>query len=113
MNDLLDLSSLESDSIIQKDPLSTEDVTGRIVRQLRGAFDAKKQNVETSFAAKTVFADAPRLEQVLVNLLSNANKYTPEGGVIRLHWIEEGADTVLRIQDTGPGIPVEHHPRLF
>ena len=113
MNDLLDLSSLESDSIVQKDPLSTQDVTQRILKQLQGAFDAKKQTVETVFNSRTVIADASRLEQVLVNLLSNANKYTPAGGTIRVEWNAEGSDTVLRVSDSGPGIPVEHHARLF
>jgi two-component system, OmpR family, phosphate regulon sensor histidine kinase PhoR len=113
MNDLLDLSSLESDSIIQKDPLSTQDVTERILKQLQGAFDSKSQKVETFYDTKTVVADAQRLEQVLVNLLSNANKYTPAGGTVRIRWKADGADTVLVMEDTGPGIPVEHHSRLF
>ncbi len=113
MNDLLDLSSLESDSIIQKDAISTEEITQRIVKQLQGAFDAKQQHIETTFEAKTVVADAQRLEQVLVNLLSNANKYTPSGGEIRVNWLPSGRDTLLQVADSGPGIPVEHHGRLF
>ncbi len=113
MNDLLDLSSLESDSIIQKDPLSTEEITHRIVKQLQGAFTSKQQKIETEFQAKTVLADSPRLEQVLVNLLSNANKYTPAGGTIQVQWLLEAGDTLLVIADSGPGIPVEHHSRLF
>jgi two-component system, OmpR family, phosphate regulon sensor histidine kinase PhoR len=113
MNDLLDLSSLESDSIIQKDPLNTLDLTERIVKQLQGAFDAKKQTLTTDYTAQTVFADAERLEQVLVNLLSNANKYTPAGGGVRVEWYSDGSDTILKVQDTGPGIPIEHHARLF
>ncbi len=113
MNDLLDLSSLESDSIIQKDPLSTEEVTQRILKQLKGAFDTKAQTIETSYEEKTVVADMPRLEQVLVNLLSNANKYTPAGGKVSIGWANDAGATVLRVRDSGPGIPVEHHSRLF
>jgi two-component system phosphate regulon sensor histidine kinase PhoR len=113
MNDLLDLSSIESDSIIQKDALSTEEVTFRIVRQLQGAFDAKEQVVKTNCGARTVVADTPRLEQVLVNLLGNANKYTPRGGQITISWEPEGENVLLKVSDTGPGIPVEHHARLF
>ncbi len=113
MNDLLDLSSLESDSIIQKDPLSTQEISERILKQLQGSFDAKNQTVEVKCSALTVVADAPRLEQVLINLLSNANKYTPAGGSVLVDWSPDGSDTVLKVQDSGPGIPVEHHARLF
>jgi two-component system phosphate regulon sensor histidine kinase PhoR len=113
MNDLLDLSSLESDSIIQKDPISTEEFSQRMLKQMQTAFDAKKQRVEVVCLAETVFADSQRLEQVLINLLSNANKYTPAGGRIVVEWKDKGDDTILKVQDTGPGIPVEHHARLF
>ncbi|MBY0369907.1 PAS domain S-box protein [bacterium] len=113
MNDLLDLSSIESDSIIQKDPLSTKDITQRMLKQLQGAFDSKSQKVETSYGAEVVIADAQRLEQVLVNLLGNANKYTPSAGSLRVEWLRYGEDTILKVSDSGPGIPVEHHGRLF
>jgi two-component system, OmpR family, phosphate regulon sensor histidine kinase PhoR len=113
MNDLLDLSSIESDSIIQRETLSTEEVTQRLLNQLKGAFDRKDQIVEVQVDSKDVFADPHRLEQVLVNLLGNANKYTPEKGKITVNWYRDGANTVLKVTDTGPGIPLEHHQRLF
>lgn len=113
MNDLLDLSSIESDSIIQRDWLNCEEVSERIVSQLHGAFEGKGQSIQIDCAAQTVYADLQRLEQVLVNLLANANKYTPAGGAISVAWIEEPNATVLRVFDNGPGIPVEHHSRLF
>ena len=113
MNDLLDLSSIESDSIIQKDPLSTRDVTERLLKQLQGAFASKSQSVKTSYAGEVVYADIQRLEQVLVNLLGNANKYTPVGGALAVDWLADGQDIVLKVSDSGPGIPKEHHSRLF
>lgn len=113
MNDLLDLSSIESASIIQMENLSTEDVTSRMFRQLSSTFDAKRQVVSAEYNAKSVFADPQRIEQVLVNLLANANKYTPEGGRITVRWSREQNSTVLEVADSGPGIPAEHHARLF
>jgi two-component system phosphate regulon sensor histidine kinase PhoR len=113
MNDLLDLSSIESDSFIQKETLSTEEVTARILKQLKGAFDSKKQTVKTELKEKMVYADLHRLEQVLVNLLGNANKYTPQEGEVEINWKSERGGTLLQIRDNGPGIPVEHHSRLF
>lgn len=116
MEDLLDLSALESTTILQKEVLNTSELTARVVKQLQGAFDAKNQNLEMVFDSPHVNADANRLEQVLINLLDNASKYTPEGGKIRIAWEPDrkgGKDVFLKVQDTGPGIPVEHLGRLF
>jgi two-component system phosphate regulon sensor histidine kinase PhoR len=113
MNDLLDLSSIESSDAIQKDPIDTEDLSERILGQLKGAFEAKTQEVVTQVEAPTVHGDVQRVEQVLVNLLGNANKYTPTGGKIVIRWARSGEDTVLSVKDSGPGIPPEHHNRLF
>lgn len=113
MNDLLDLSSIESSDAIQKDPVSTQDVSERIVAQLKGAFETKHQDIATYFETPTLFGDVQRVEQVLVNLLGNANKYTPRGGRISIRWNRSGDDTILSVKDSGPGIPPEHHNRLF
>ncbi len=113
MNDLLDLSSLESMDIIQKEKVDTHDATKKIVNQLWAGFASKDQKVDFQINAKTVNADPGRLDQVVVNLLDNANKYTPPGGTITVLWDEGGDDTILTVRDTGPGIPLEHQPRLF
>ena len=60
-----------------------------------------------------VYADASRLEQVVVNLLTNAAKYTDEGGHIWLTVQEEDEDCVLTVRDTGVGIAPELLPRIF
>ncbi len=113
MNDLLDLSSIESTDVIQRDPLSTEEVTQRILAQLSGAFDTKYQSLHAIFGASTVLADGQRVEQVLVNLLGNANKYTPQNGHITVAWENDGSDVLLKVSNDGPAIPKEHHARLF
>lgn len=113
MEDLLDLSSIESDHLLQKEECSTEEVTQRVLKQMAGTFEAKQQQVEWITNEDTVYADPNRLEQVLNNLLGNANKYTPDGGKISVVWEREGNDVVLKVSDSGPGIPLEHHPRLF
>ena len=53
------------------------------------------------------------MEQVLINLIDNAHKYTPEGGHVSVTWDREANDVVLKVKDTGVGIPAEHHARLF
>jgi two-component system phosphate regulon sensor histidine kinase PhoR len=113
IRDLLDLSSIESTDVIQSAEVSTSEITARIVRQLSPTFEAKRQRVLEEIEEPTVSADARRLEQVLVNLLENASKYTPEGGEIRVRWLAESGVVLLRVSDNGPGIPREHHGRLF
>ncbi len=60
-----------------------------------------------------VMADRRALEQVLVNLLDNAVKYTPSGGVVRVRADREGQRVAIWVIDTGPGIERHHLPRLF
>jgi PAS domain S-box-containing protein len=57
--------------------------------------------------------DKPKLQQAVSNLVSNAIKYTPAGGKVWLRATQEGGDVVLRVEDTGVGIPPELLPRLF
>jgi two-component system phosphate regulon sensor histidine kinase PhoR len=114
IRDLLDLSSLESTDVLHKSPINTAEITSRVVRQLQGGITAKKQKVVERVDAPVVMADARRLEQVLTNLLENAHKYTPAGGEIRVSWENDrGGGVLLRVSDNGPGIPPEHHARLF
>lgn len=113
INDLLDLSSLESGELLQKARLSTEEITERIVSQMRPAFENKKHAVKVDVVAPFVWADPRRLEQILVNLLDNAIKYTPHEGKITVHWLADASSVYLRVADTGPGIPPEHQARLF
>ena len=60
-----------------------------------------------------VDGDATRLEQVFVNLLTNAAKYTAKGGRISLTAAAEGGDFIVRVRDTGEGIAADMLPRLF
>lgn len=114
ISDLLELSSLESPQILHKEKISTRDLTANILRPLQPGLDRKKQTLDVVWGAETILADPKRLEQVMVNLLDNANKYTPTGGKIQLEWRKRSDEAVLLIiKDSGPGIPEEHHARLF
>ena len=87
-----------------------------VLEQLCDRYTAKAQEVETDIPSDLpyVYADPERIRQVLVNLLDNAIKYTPEGGKISVAGLHRTTQKVqFSIGDTGPGIPVENRDRIF
>jgi two-component system phosphate regulon sensor histidine kinase PhoR len=113
ISDLLDLSALESTDVLQKADIQLGEFTERVAKQLEAAIAGRKQTIKLKVGRLWLKADPKRLEQVLVNLLENASKYTPSGGHIEVEWNQEVSDICLRVSDNGPGIPPEHHSRLF
>jgi two-component system, OmpR family, clock-associated histidine kinase SasA len=87
-----------------------------ILEELCDRYTAKSQQVETDIPNDLpyVYADPERIRQVLVNLLDNAIKYTPEGGKISIAGLHRTTQKIqFSIGDTGPGIPVENRDRIF
>ncbi|MEH2080549.1 MAG: histidine kinase [Nostoc sp.] len=87
-----------------------------VLEELCDRYTAKFQEVETDIPNDLpyVYADPERIRQVLVNLLDNAIKYTPEGGKISIAGLHRTTQKVqFSIGDTGPGIPVENRDRIF
>jgi len=64
-------------------------------------------------ASLTVFADREKVQQILVNLLANAMKFTPAGGSVDLDWRLEEESVLIRVRDTGPGIPPDKIEQIF
>ena len=77
--------------------------------------EERKHELLLSFTSTdlSIEADPTRLEQILVNLLTNAAKYTPAGGRIQLIAGVEGGEVVFRVRDNGVGISPELLPRMF
>jgi signal transduction histidine kinase len=61
----------------------------------------------------TVFADREKVQQVILNLLANAMRFTPEGGAVDLDWRVEDEQLLVRVRDTGTGIPPEKTEQIF
>jgi len=114
-NDLLDLSRIESRQWpVRLEPVSVEATARRAVEVC--AEPARRKHIELRVEVPgdaAVLADARALEQVLVNLLDNAVKYTPEGGRATVSAAISGDRVEVEVQDTGPGIERHHLPRLF
>jgi len=85
------------------------------LRATRPQIEARSQQLAVEVAENTplVRADPARLVQILTNLLSNANKYTPKGGQIRVRVWREENDVHCAVSDTGIGIGPEDQARLF
>jgi two-component system phosphate regulon sensor histidine kinase PhoR len=115
IHDLLDLSSLESGADeLRTDLVNTAEISRKVIGQIEPTAKQRGQTISLDVKTANVFADPARLEQVLVNLLDNAVKYTPNGGSISVSWFRlNGGGVELWVSDTGPGIAAEHHGRLF
>ena len=105
-------------------PVDVPDIIEEVLRSTRRQVEDKKQGVdlELSSSLPQVWADRLRVGQVLTNLVSNAHKYTPEGGKIlvgaeaaRNQWDPEGAKQVVHlwVRDTGIGIGIEDQTKIF
>jgi len=86
-----------------------------IVASVRPAMAAKSIRFDANVQADLppIVADAKRVYTIVCNLLENAVKFTPEHGAIALTAAVDGNDVLVRVADTGPGIPAEHHDRIF
>ncbi len=76
-------------------------------------FEAAGIGLDRELSPSPVLADAHWLHQVITNLLTNALKFTPAGGHVTITTRQQGREAVLRVTDTGTGIPAEDLPRIF
>jgi signal transduction histidine kinase/PAS domain-containing protein len=115
INNLLDLSRIDAGRLtLYKEPIEL----GVIVEQSIGQVlpKAMQKGIHLDLPAggtPAVDVDPGRIVQVLVNLLFNAIKFTPDGGTIRVTFQAAGGEVTVAVSDTGIGIPAEHLPLLF
>ncbi len=140
VNDLLDLSRLEAGRVqLDLHPVDARHLVEDTVNNLANLFAARKQTVRVDCQPDLppILADRQRMEQVLVNLLGNASKYTPEGGVVdvcakrssaalagasgsprsmAVATVGGGSDAgfvQISVSDTGPGLSADEQARIF
>ena len=124
INDVLDMSKIESGKMtINLEPLSLKEAMGTVCDIIRNQLRDKKQNFDifiNSIQCEHVMCDGVRLNQVLLNFLSNAMKFTPEGGSISISLSQEdsplGSAYVrnhITVSDTGIGMSEEFCEKVF
>jgi signal transduction histidine kinase/DNA-binding response OmpR family regulator len=116
IEDLLDVSRIVSGKMrLENETLSLLLTTRAAVEAARPAALKRQLSIESSFDADAdkIFADKHRLQQIINNLLTNAIKFTPEGGTIQVRLECEGSSAKLVIQDSGIGIAPELLPHVF
>lgn len=116
VDDLLEVSRIATGRVrLRHDRVAVGGIVERAVEATRPLIDQRKHELTLSLPAQPIwlYADAARLEQVLVNLLNNAAKYTQEGGHLWLTVEQRAGECVLRVRDSGVGIAPELLPRVF
>lgn len=124
INDVLDMSKIESGKMtLNVDQVSLREVMDNIVNIVQPQVKAKNQQFDVfihDIMAENVCCDSVRLNQIMINLLGNAVKFTPEGGVIHVSLYEEDSPkgetyvrVHLRVKDTGIGMSEEYQKKIF
>jgi signal transduction histidine kinase len=115
VTDLLDVAKLEAGRLeIDRSPV---DITA-LVRRTVSLFDVVAAERRVALTVETpaslrLMADPTKLERVLLNLLSNAMKFVPDGGRVRVGVRVQGPDVVLAVEDNGPGVPAASREVIF
>jgi signal transduction histidine kinase len=116
IDDLMEVSRITTGRVqLLLERVVVNGIVERAVESARPLIDRHEHELAVSLSPEPIwlYADAARLEQVVVNLLTNAAKYTRDGGHISLSVQQEGDECVLRLRDTGVGIAPELLPRIF
>lgn len=124
INDVLDMSKIESGKLtLTTEQISLKEVVEGVVNIMQPQVKAKRQTFDIhveNILTENIWCDSVRLNQVLLNLLSNATKYTPEGGSIQLSLSEEkspkGKNYIrihIKIKDNGIGMSPDFLKRIY
>ena len=115
IQDLLDLGKIEAGVGLEMDACQLDAIINKVVEDLRSQAEAKRQrlDVELPLQLSPVLGNELRLGQVVANLVGNAIKYTPDGGLITVRANNSNGQIVVSVQDTGVGIPLADQPYIF
>jgi signal transduction histidine kinase len=115
LNTLMDISEAESGAMpLQREPVALSGVVTRAIDLYRDVAEAKGVQLTAETTSDlVVLGDRVRLEQVAANLLDNAVKYTPRGGLVTVTLARAQHSARLDVRDTGQGIPPDELPHIW
>lgn len=117
INDVLDLARIEAGMLpLALAPVDVAEVVAECLPLVRSTAADRRLDLQVLApepATRPVSADRVRLKQVLLNLMSNAVKYTPPGGRVWVGWRAAGGGVRIEVGDTGPGLAPQQQERLF
>jgi len=114
LDDLSSLADAERPGmLLEREPVDLAEVTARQIAAVEGLFARKGVSVTSDLEPAVVDGDAVRLQQIVVNLLSNALRYTDEGGQVLVRVGRDGQNAVLEVEDTGIGIAEDDLGHVF
>jgi PAS domain S-box-containing protein len=114
VSDILDVSRIESGRLsLKKRNFDLSKLVRIIIGKLQSQFPNHEINLVSPESMSLVRADPDKIEQVIVNLVDNAAKYSPSGGEITLTLEAQSRKVECSVHDTGVGVPEEHLPHIF
>ena len=116
IEDLLDMSRVEAGEVqLRAERVDVGTVLSEVAQVLAGQFRERRVGLSLDLppGLPPASADRQRLEQIVVNLIGNACKYTPGGGEVRVALRNGGGELRVEVRDTGVGIPEEARPHIF
>jgi signal transduction histidine kinase len=114
VGDLQTLAAADAAALnLTRTPTDLAELAATAADSLARRFEAAGITLDRELAASPVLADSHWLHQVITNLLTNALKFTPAGGRVTIGTERTGDNAVLRVTDTGAGIPADDLPRIF
>lgn len=114
VDDLLDLSRIMSGKVVlNKQPLEISKLLNECLETLKVSGRTATYQISVNTKPAWVEADPTRLEQILINLLDNAIKYTPQGGEIAVSITVQENEVCLEVSDSGMGMPADLLPQVF
>ena len=116
IDQILEVSKLNADAIkLSLRPVNLPELTKQVVGQFQSKLEQEQITLDIDFNEidEYLYIDVEAWERIVINLMNNAIKFSPEGGIISLTLRDNGVQVQFQIKDNGVGIPPAYHQKVF